>query len=162
MKTARSTFDHTSQLAVRSAIDPLTRRYHTDIMQLNYKQLNTRIYTDTMFSNTKSFTGNICSQIFTNGKGFIHSVPMKSKAGAGQALRQFLQDFGIPNYLTYDGSKEQCQAGTLFQRTVQKHRIDARTTEPETSNQNKAEAAIRECKRRWKQRIIRRRVPKRV
>ena len=106
LKTARATLDHTTQMAVRSAVGPLTRRYRTDIMQLHYKRLNTRIYTDTMFSKAKSLKDHTCSQIFTDGKGFIHSIPMKSKSEASQTLRQFLQDFGIPNYLTYDGSRE--------------------------------------------------------
>ena len=162
ISTARNTLDNTTQLAVRSAVGPLTRRYRTDILQLHYRRLNTRIYTDTMFSKTKSLKSNTCCQIFTDGKGFIWAEPMKSKADAGNALHKFMQDVGIPNELSYDGSQEQCGPGTVFQKAVAAHRIRPHTSEPETPNQNRAEDSIRECKRRWKQRIMKRRVPTRL
>ena len=45
--TAKNTLQGTTQLGVRSAIGPLTRRYRTDLLQLHYKRLNTTFYTDT-------------------------------------------------------------------------------------------------------------------
>ncbi len=162
LTTAQNTLKYTTQRGVRSAIGPLTRRYRTDLLQLHYRRLNTSFYTDTMFSKTKSLKGYTCCQIFTDSKGFIWAEPMKTKGDAGNALRKFIQDVGIPNKLIYDGSKEQCGQGTVFQKTIVKNQIRDHTTEPETPNQNRAEDSIRECKRRWKQRLIKRRVPKRV
>ncbi len=158
--TAKNTLRHTTQLGIRSAIGPLTRRYRTDLIQLHHRRLNVTIYTDTFFSKTKSLKGNTCCQLFTDGKGFIHSIPMKSKKNAGKALREFIQDFGIPRKIAYDGSKEQCGPGTEFQKTLVKYHIIDHTSEPHTPNQNRAEDSIREVKRRWKQRIMKRRVPK--
>ncbi len=162
INTARRTLEHTTQLGVRSAIGPLTRRYRTDLLQLHHRRLNTTIYTDTMFAKVKSLKSNTCCQIYTDGKGFIWAEPMKRKAEAGDTLRKFIQDVGIPHELRYDGSKEQCGPDSAFQQTIIKNRIIPHRTEPETPNQNRAEDSIRECKRRWKQRIIKRRVPKRV
>ena len=162
ISTARNTLEHTTQLGVRSAIGPLTRRYRTDLLQLHHRRLNTVIYTDTMFAKEKSLKSNTCCQIYTDGKGFIWANPMKKKAEAGDTLNRFIQDIGIPLELRYDGSKEQCGPDSKFQRTILKNRIVPHRTEPETPNQNRAEDSIRECKRRWKQRMIKRRVPKRV
>ena len=77
--TARKTLQHTTQLGVRSAIGPLTRRYRTNILQLHYRRLVTRFYTDTMFSKTKSLKGNTCAQVYTDGEGFVRAYPMTSK-----------------------------------------------------------------------------------
>ena len=162
MQTARNTLKYTTQLGVRSAIGPLTRRYRTDLLQLHHRRLNTTIWTDTMFSKTKSLKGNTCCQIFTDGCGFIHAVPMKSKREAGRALRSFIHDFGIPKTMSFDGSKEQTGPGTEFQKLLIHYHIKDHTSEPETPNQNRAEDSIREIKRRWKRRIMKRRVPKRV
>ena len=162
LQTARNTLRHTTQFGVRSAIGPLTRRYRTDLLQLHHTRLNTTIYTDTMFAKVKSLKGHTCAQVFTDGKGFIHAIPMKSKKDAGTALRTFIQDFGIPRVLAYDGAKEQVGPGTEFQKSLRAYHIKDHTSEPDTPNQNRAEAAIRELKRRWKQRIMKRRVPKRL
>lgn len=162
LKTAGNTLKHTTQLGIRSAIGPLTRRYRTDLLQLHHRRLNTVIYTDTMFSKSKSLKGHTCAQVFTDGKGFIHAVPMKSKKEAGDALRQFINDFGIPIKMAYDGAKEQVGPGTEFQKALRIYHIASHTSEPETPNQNRAEDSIRELKRRWKQRIMKRRVPKRL
>ena len=63
--TARNTLSCTTQLGVRSAIGPLTRRYRTDISQLHYCRLNTTFYTDTMFAKSKSLKNNTSCQIYT-------------------------------------------------------------------------------------------------
>ena len=160
--TAKKTLKHTTQFGIRSAIGPLTRRYRTDLVQLHHRRLNVTFYTDTFFSKTKSLKGYTCCQIFTDGKGFIHSIPMRSKKEAGKALRQIIQDFGIPRKMIYDGSKEQCEPGSEFQKALTKYHIEEQRSEPHTPNQNRAEDSIREVKRRWKRRIMKRRVPKRV
>ena len=72
---------------------------------------------------------------------------MRSKTMAGDALKEFAQDFGIPDRLYSDGSKEQTKADTDFVKTAQKLHIELRVTEPERPEQNRAEGTIREVKK---------------
>ena len=58
----------TTQFGVRKGVHPLTRRYRVDHLCLSRRRLSTRFYTDTLFSKYKSYDGNTCSQIYTNGK----------------------------------------------------------------------------------------------
>ena len=114
LNTARNTLAGTTQLGVRSAIGPLTRRYRTDILQMHYRRLNTSFYTDTLFMKAKSLKGKTCAQIYTDGKGYIRTDPSKSKSQAGATLGRFLEDVGIPNTLIYDGAPEQVGENSTF------------------------------------------------
>lgn len=119
-------------------------------------------YTDTLFSKTKSLKGNTCAQIYSNGKGFTWVEPMKSKVEAGKTLKKFIQDVGIPNALTTDGSLEQTGINTEFQKLIRKYHIKEHQLEAETQKLNSSEDDVLETTRRWKQRIIKRRFPQRV
>ena len=160
--TATNTLKATTQLGVRSAIGPLTRRYRTDILQLHYRRLNFTLFSDTMFAKTKSLKGFTCCQVYADGEGFVWADPMKSKSEAGRTLKRLIQDVGIPNKIVSDGAPEQIGPGSEFQKLMRTYDIRGHQNEAKTQKYNRAEDAIRECKRRWKQRIIRRRVPKRV
>ena len=160
LDTARNTLTGTTQLGVRSAIGPLTRRYRTDILQLHYRRLNTSFYTDTMFMKCPSLKGKTCAQVYTDGKGFVWIDPMTSKKEVGDTLGRFLEDVGVPNRLIYDGAPENVGRKSKFQRIMQKHQIIGHQNEAFTQKYNRAEDGVRELKRRWKQRIIRRRAPK--
>ena len=50
LNTEKKTMKVTTQLGVRLALGPLTRRYCIDIMQQNLRRLNTTFYTDTLFT----------------------------------------------------------------------------------------------------------------
>ena len=63
--------------------------------------------TDTMDGRVKSLEGNKYAQVFANKAYFSRIYPKDSKGRAGDALRLFCQEFGVPNKLTFDGSKEQ-------------------------------------------------------
>ena len=143
LKTATNTLKVTTQLGVRSAIGPLTRRYRTDLLQLHYRRLSTTFYTDTMFSKEKSLKGNTCAQIYTDGKGYIRADPIPTKKNTGKTLQRLIEDVGIPNKLIYDGAKEQVKAGTEFQKTITKYHIRDHRNEAETQKMNRAEDAIR-------------------
>lgn len=81
LERARNTLEYTTQMNVRSALLPLTRRYRTDLLSQRVRRLNTRFYTDTMFSKVgTSLRGNTCAQVFTDGNGAVFSYPMRSKA----------------------------------------------------------------------------------
>ena len=104
MDTAKDTLAATTQLNLRQPIHPITRRFQTDLSTLRYTRLEGRWYSDTIFSKTKSLSGNTCAQIF-NSKFFIKVVPMKSEKEAANALKIFNEDVGVPNHLTIDGAK---------------------------------------------------------
>ena len=81
---------------------------------------------------------------------------------AGDALKQFIADFGVPDQIICDGSKEQTKRGTTFMEQVRKHHIDLHRTEPGQYNQSKVEGVIRELRKSWFRTMHRKRVPKRL
>ena len=88
--------------------------------------------------------GNKHAQIFASESFFATAYPMELKSSAGQALKQFISDFGIPDKLVCDGAAEQVGKQTEFQSTVRKHAIDLHVTEPHRHNQSKVEGVIQE------------------
>ena len=69
------------------------------------KRLTGKWSTDTIDGRTKSLDGNHYAQIFVNKQCFAKIYPMDSKGKAGNALLIFYREFGIPDNLTFDGSK---------------------------------------------------------
>jgi hypothetical protein len=58
-----------------------------------------------------------------------------SKSKAGDALRILCQEFGIPERLTFDGSKEQMKkGGTQFMKQVHTNYTAFQITEPDMHN----------------------------
>ena len=90
----------------------------------------------------KSLDGNKHAQVFANESFFAVAYPMEKKATAGQALKQFIADFGIPDQLVCDGAAEQVRKRTEFQNVVCKHDINLHVTEPHRHNQSKVEGVI--------------------
>ena len=91
---------------MRSAILLLARRYRTDRMFIR-PRIHGTIYMDTMNGHYKSLDGNKHAQIFANESLFATSNTMEHKSSAGQALKQFISDFGIPDKLVCDAAAEQ-------------------------------------------------------
>ena len=89
------------------------------------------------------------AQVFANKGYFSHIYPMDTKGKAGDALKLFCQEFGVPEHLTFDGSKEQNCKGTTFMHQIRQHGIDYHTSEPDLHNQNPVEGVIRELRRKW-------------
>jgi hypothetical protein len=159
--TARQTLKVTTQLGVRTAVHPLTRRYRTDHFTLRYKRLNETFYSDTMFATTKSLKGNRCAQIFST-KDFIRVHPMDSKSECAQALQVFAEDIGIPADLVTDGAAELTAPQSNFRKLCRDLRIRTRESEPYTQKQNEAETSIRELKKRWKHKMVTKGVHRRL
>ena len=151
----------TTQLAARHAVHPLKRRYRTDILSTRHRRLNIRVYSDTLFSKTRSIRGNTCAQLFS-AEDFVWIYPMKSKAQAGEAFQCFIEEVGIPESITVDGSSEQVGPKSTFLKTARTYRCDLRQTEAYSPWQNRAEAAIGEVKKRWKQQMASKGIPKRL
>ena len=96
-----------------------------------------------MDARCKSLEGNKYAQVFANKAYFSCIYPMDSKSKAGDALCLFWQDIGVPERLTFDGSKEQGQAGTEFMKYIRTHSIDYHILEANLHNQNPVEGVIR-------------------
>ena len=148
LKQANLTINATTQNGIQSALMPLSRRYRGDLFYQK-KRLQGKWYTDTFHGRHISLNGFKYSQIFTNKQMFAISFTLKNKSEAGDALKTFISDYGVPEYLTFDGSKEQCQPGTVFMKQIKKHSIKYHTIESEYHDQNAAEGVIREVRRRW-------------
>ena len=158
---AQNTIRITTQKGTRSAILPLSRRYRADRV---YERplLRGDYYTDTMDGRCKSLDGNKFAQVFASKDLFAVSYPMESKSHAGEGLRQFVQDFGRPEKLTFDGSREQCGKKTEFMKNVRKYDINYHITEPDRPNHNFAEGVIREIRKKWLRVMVKKRVPQRL
>ncbi len=162
MKQATQTLRVTTQRGVRSAIQPLLRRYRTDRMFLPNCLRGQRFYTDTLFFSHKSLDGNTCAQVFSNDSLFASVYPMESKALAGDALKQFIADFGAMDEIVMDGAGKQVGKRTTMMKTVKKYDINYHITEPGRHNQNRAEGVIREIKKKWFRVMNKKEVPKRL
>ena len=160
LRQATQTPKATSQWLMHSAILPLARRYRADRMFIRPRIRGT-IYMDTMSGHYKSLDGNKHAQIFANESFFATAYPMEHKSSAGQALKQFISDFGIPDKLVYDGAAEQVGKRTEFQ-AIQKHAIDLHVTEPHRHNQSKVEGMVQEIQKRWFHIMLKKKVPKRL
>ena len=159
LKAATNTLKKTTQRFLRSAVLPLSRRYRTDMM-FERKTLRGQWSTDTMDGRCKSLEGNRYAQVFANKSYFSRIYPMDSKKKAGDALRLFCQEFGVPEKLQFDGSKEQTAKGTTFMKQIRRHDIDYHISEADLHNQNPVEGVIRELRRKWYRIMIRNKVPK--
>jgi hypothetical protein len=71
---------------------------------------------------------------------------MASKSQAGEALRTFVLELGVPEELTVDGSKEQKNCNADFMQRCHKNNISVHRTELERPNQNPAEGVVQEVR----------------
>jgi hypothetical protein len=97
----------------------------------------------------KLVTNNMCAQLIANESFFAKAYPMEKKSLAGAALCQFIQDLGVLEQLTFDGSGEQTGPKTEFMKHVRNHAINYHIIEPNRPQQNQAETILREVKKWW-------------
>jgi hypothetical protein len=140
LDTAHRTLTATTQSGIRRVLHPVERRYKTRQSHLRFPTLNTRFYTDTMFSMTKSLRGNKCAQVFTNGLGYDLFYPLKKESEVAEALNEVIRSVGVPKELISDGAKAETHG--RFASIVNEYRIKQRQTEPYSGWQNRAEASI--------------------
>ena len=101
IETVKQTIHVMTQHGVRSAIHPLTCRYHTNLLSLWYRHLDVLMYSDTMHFKVKSLNRNKCAQIFTMDD-FATTYPVRAKRHIGVTLRTLVKDIGIPRGLLTD------------------------------------------------------------
>jgi hypothetical protein len=160
LDTAHRTLTSTTQSGVRRVLQPLERRFKTKQSHLRFPTLNSKFYTDTMFSTTKSIRGNKCAQVFTNGLGYDLFYPLKKESEVGDALNEMIRSVSIPKELISDGAR--AETAGRFAEVAKEYRVKQRTTEAYSGWQNRAEASIREIKRGIKRAMLRSRSPKRL
>lgn len=120
--------------------------------------MKSTFYTDTLFSKVKSIKGNKCAQIYCGGN-YVKILPMVSKSQVGTSLQEFADDVGVMDQLVVDGASEQTGPKSEFMITVRRLHIRLRSTEPYSPWQNDAERKIGEIKKRWRHRMITKKVP---
>jgi hypothetical protein len=87
---------------------------------------------------------------------------MVSKSQVGISLQDFVDDVGVMNELTVDGASEQTGPKSEFMKTVCRLHIKLKQTEPYSPWQNDAERKIGELKKRWRHRMLTKKVPRRL
>ena len=145
LKDAENTIKVTSQKFIRSALHPIERRFKTKNVALKYNHLKCRFSSDTFFSNTKSILQNTCAQLFITDFGYAKFTPMRLKSEAPQALKELIQDVGIPSEIHTDGAKELTQGS--WKQICQESGIRVTQTEKNSPWQNRTEVEIRELKK---------------
>ena len=113
-----------------------------------------------MFSNTKSILNHTMAQLFVNNQGYMKITPMKLKSEAGFALKELIQDVGIPYHMHTDEDKE-TTLGT-WRKVCKEHSIAMSNTEPHSPFQNRAEAGIGELRRYVNRLMARTNTPKKL
>ena len=76
---------------------------------------------------------------------------MESKSLAGDALKEFFTDYGVPDKIIMDSTGEQTGKRSTFMEQVRKHHIDYHVTEPERYNQSWVEGVIWEIRKKMVQ-----------
>jgi hypothetical protein len=76
LNIATRTLKVTTQRGICNILSPLTRRFRMRQSQLQYRHLRTDVYSDILFSDTKSCRGFTCGQIFVTDQDFADVYPM--------------------------------------------------------------------------------------
>jgi hypothetical protein len=71
-----------TQRGMRNLLSPLSRRFQMRQAHMKYRHLNTDVYSDIFFSQTKSAHGYTCGQLFVTNQEFSDVYPMSTKADA--------------------------------------------------------------------------------
>ena len=121
VEQAKMTLEATTQHHARSAIMPLSRRYRIDRM-FEPTRLRSSMASDTMDPRCAGLHGDRYCQVFGNKQMFAEAYPIGKKSDCDDALRRFLQEYGAPDEMITDGSREQTAKGSKFQSTLRKNR----------------------------------------
>ena len=91
---------------VISAVIPLARRYREDRM-FEVKRLHGVMSTDTMDERCRSIHKEVYLQVFGNKQFFVEAYPIPKNSDFHKGLERFVQEYGAPDKLIYDGAPEQ-------------------------------------------------------
>jgi hypothetical protein len=147
---AQRTLRVTTQRGVRSAILPISRRYRADRI-FSVRRLNGKFATDTAYGSVKSLRGHVGCQLFSNKCGFKACYPLSKVDGnsVGDALTQFINDYGVPERLVFDEASVQTGPKTRFMDAIRRYEVKYHVSGLRRPNENPAEQGIHELKKRW-------------
>ena len=91
---------------------------------------------------------------------FCEAYPIKRKANCDLALKKFILDYGAPEVVISDGSREQTGKNSQFQAILRKNKVRSVITMPHRPNQNPAETVIRELRKKWYRAIFKTNCPR--
>lgn len=151
----------TTQEGVRHAVMPLSRRYRVDHLHLHHTYLAGNWTMDHVEAKYKSIRGHTGSIVFTNGNiVMVYPTHTKNDSDSTESLRRLTEDLGIPANLKSDMAASFAGQHTDFQRLVRKLGINMTYSEPHRHNQlQQVDVAIRDLKRRWRNKMISCNVP---
>ena len=112
--TAQQMMRMTTQQGICTVVHPISWRYRVDHLHFHWRHLNTTFHTDTLFSKVQSLRGHKCAHVIMDGK-FTTVYLLQSKAQAGNALHEFINNVGIPDSLVADLAGEHTGTNTEFQ-----------------------------------------------
>ena len=127
VEQAQMTLDATTQHHVRSATIPLSRLCRMDRMH-EVPRLRCTMSTDAVDPRCKGIHGHEHCQVFGNKEMFAAVYPIEKKLECYVALKKFITDYGAPDVMTQDSSKEQIGPGTQFQSALRKNYVASRRT----------------------------------
>ncbi len=106
---------------------------------------------DMMDPHCEGIHGDRQCQVCSNKQRFVDAYPILSgkEKHVDQALKNFLRDYGVPDTMTMDGSKEQTARGSEFEDRRRKTHITPVITLPQRPNNNPREVVIRDLQKRW-------------
>jgi hypothetical protein len=124
--------------------------YRVDHININCRRIRDTFYMDTLFSKVKSISGHVCAQVITNRQFTrVYHTMSKASENIAMALREFIDDVGIPDELVCDLATEQVGSHTPLMDIIRRYHIKTHFAEKGRSKQNhRAEAEIRELKQR--------------
>ena len=114
---------------------------------LQYPHLWMKLYSDTLFSEMKSLTGETCGQMMVTMEGHETVYPMKLKSEAGLKLNKWIMDNGIPKLLMANNAQE--ETFRTWGEVMKKYLIPQKWMEPGSPWQNRAKAHIKEWKKHY-------------
>ena len=162
LRQAQATLEVTTHDGIRTGTDLPARRLRVDHLGVERPRLAGTWFCDTLQAKTQSIQGNKYANLFTNGK-FTAIYPVAKKDDAHESLKTFIDEHGVPDVLISDLGGEFEGKKTLFQRYVRRYRIRHFMSEKGRKNQNHAaEREIGVLTRRWRSRMRKMKVPKRL
>jgi hypothetical protein len=164
IKTAKKTLQKTTQRDIRRSLNLLHRRYHTYHLDLHRNRLDVSFSSDTLFAKVKSFQGNSCAQLYTTGKYTkLYPMPDKTAVSIGETILDVFNNVGIPNEMITDLGSEIVGRPTPFCKEVIKRGAPLKNAKKGRHGQNTCtESEINQLKKRWKDLMIRKKVPARL
>ena len=87
--------------------------------------------------------------MFAKKEFFFKGYPVHNKSNCDEDLSNFINDFGTPDEMTMNGSKNQTGRNSNFNKLLKNHNIPSRIFEPDSPNNNPVERSIIKVRKLW-------------